>query len=101
MDGRPSGEWRGLAPLQRALETAPVVNPPDAFAASLTSWRNPAFLAPLGHLVSEDAPAGVISGLATPVRPRTVDTGPDMPLATPPKPARRGGLLGAVQRWFS
>ncbi|AXX32807.1 hypothetical protein APASM_5442 [Actinosynnema pretiosum subsp. pretiosum] len=54
------GEWRGLPPIQRALPEHPLVNPVSSFTGGLTSWRSPAFLAPLGHFVAESEPSGVI-----------------------------------------
>ncbi|MFF5098662.1 MULTISPECIES: hypothetical protein [Actinosynnema] len=54
------GEWRGLPPIQRVLPEHPLANPVDSFTGGLTSWRSPAFLAPLGHFVAESEPSGVI-----------------------------------------
>jgi len=61
-------EWLMLPPIQRSVETLRPVSPQN-FGDSLSSWRNPSFLAPLGHLVSADAPAGVIHRLIEPTAP--------------------------------
>jgi hypothetical protein len=50
--------WATLPPVQRALTAPPLVIDRQSFESSLQSWRSPAFLAPLGHLVTPDAPVG-------------------------------------------
>ncbi|MGH3941502.1 MAG: hypothetical protein ACRDTG_23310, partial [Pseudonocardiaceae bacterium] len=62
-------EWTALPPIQRTLDALHPVAPQREFRNSLASWRNPSFLAPLGHLVSADAPAGVIHRLIEPAAP--------------------------------
>ena len=58
----PVAAWRGLPPLQRVLGAA--FPAPDTFGASLTSWQDPRFLAPLGHFVLPDGPSGEADGLS-------------------------------------
>ncbi len=59
--------WTRLPALQRSVADTTAVAPPAAFRASLTTHQNPSFLAPLGHLVDPDGPAGVVGGLASTV----------------------------------
>lgn len=59
--------WTRVPPLQRSVSDGTAVAPPAAFRSSLTTHRNPSFLAPLGHLVDPDGPAGVVGGLASSV----------------------------------
>src|SRR5262245_10521987 len=58
---RPRGQWRELPALQRTLDGDLLVNPPERMQAALASWRDPRFLAPLGHLVGPGEPAGLIA----------------------------------------
>ncbi|MDL5156570.1 hypothetical protein [Actinomycetospora termitidis] len=86
----PARAWTDVAPLQRVVGPIAPVASRDAFTATLTSWRDPSFLAPLGHLLDADAPAGVVHDLARPVeRPATTDP---LLLAPRPAPPRRRGL---------
>jgi len=83
-------EWTALAPIQRSVETLRPVSPQD-FGDSLVSWRNPSFLAPLGHLVSADAPAGVIHRLIEPAAPPSdhpVGSALEYTSAAPQRPAQ-------------
>ena len=59
--------WTRLPPLQRSVADSTAIAPPAAFRSSLTTHQNPSFLAPLGHLVDPDGPAGVVGGLASSV----------------------------------
>ncbi len=59
--------WSRLPPLQRSVADSTAIAPPAAFRSSLTTHQNPSFLAPLGHLVDPDGPAGVVGGLASSV----------------------------------
>lgn len=90
------GEWRSLPPIQRAVPEHPLVNPVQRFSASLTSWRDPSFLAPLGHRLGEAEPAGSVADLAQPMTatPRHADL-PLVQRATTPKPPRR-----SIWPWF-
>src|SRR5439155_1359772 len=78
--------WRSLPVIQRTIGDHPLVDPPGRFGASLGSWQDPSYLAPLGHAVGPDEPAGLIGELAVPVgEPRVRDESPpDLPVATPP-----------------
>lgn len=92
--------WQSLPPLQRITPDEPRLNLPETFSASLAAWRDPSYLAPLGHLVGPAEPAGVLHDTAVPVsgpsptvpepvgRPVGGDLGP-LPLATPPPVIRR------------
>ena len=60
--------WRDLPPLQRAVGAAPLTAPSAVFARDLASRRTPdPMLAPLGHDVTADGPAGLVSGIAVPL----------------------------------
>ncbi|MGW1060450.1 hypothetical protein [Micromonospora rubida] len=91
--------WQSLPPLQRVTPDEPRLNLPDTFTGSLAAWRDPSYLAPLGHLVGAAEPAGVLHETAVPVsepprpapepvgRTRGGDPGP-LPLATPSADSR-------------
>ncbi|SDU26799.1 hypothetical protein [Amycolatopsis keratiniphila] len=82
-------EWRSLPPIQRVVAGHPLINPVQRFSSSLASWRSPAYLEPLGHLVGPAEPSGVIDGLArAPVPP------PDMPVVH--RSARKRGVLSRL-----
>ncbi len=99
--------WQSLPPIQRITPDEPRLNLPEAFTGTLASWRDPSYLAPLGHLVSGAEPAGVLHGAAEPVtapaepspvgQPAAQETAP-MPLATPaaPAPHRTAALQRSV-----
>ncbi|MFE5569037.1 hypothetical protein ACFQ68_28910 [Amycolatopsis japonica] len=82
-------EWRSLPPIQRVVAEHPLINPVQRFSASLTSWRSPAYLEPLGHRVGPAEPSGVIDGLA-----RAPMTPPDMPVVQ--RSARKRGVLSRL-----
>ncbi|MFE6612907.1 hypothetical protein [Amycolatopsis sp. NPDC057786] len=85
-------EWRSLPPIQRVVAEHPLINPVQRFSSSLTSWRSPAYLEPLGHRVGPAEPAGVIGGLA---HPRTAEPRvPDMPVVQ--RSARKRGVLSRL-----
>ncbi|MFD2765426.1 hypothetical protein [Micromonospora eburnea] len=102
--------WLGLPPIQRITPDEPRLNLPEAFTASLAAWRDPSYLAPLGHLVGAAEPAGVLHGAAAPVseptradleptgRPHGDDPAP-LPLATPV--ADTGRATPSLQRQLS
>ncbi len=91
--GARSPAWSALPPIQRSFDPLRPVSPQQEFGDSLVSWRNPSFLAPLGHLVSADAPAGVIHRLIEPAAPSSDHpAGPALTFATV-EPRR-----GVVQR---
>ncbi len=82
-------EWRSLPPIQRVVAEHPLINPVQRFSSSLTSWRSPAYLEPLGHRVGPAEPSGVIDGLArAPVPP------PDLPVVQ--RSARKRGVLSRL-----
>ncbi len=99
--------WPAMPPIQRSIEALRPVAPQQGSADLLVSWRNPSYLAPLGHLVSADAPAGVIHRLIEPAAPPTVrPPGPalEFAAATPPRPSRGGvvqRMLAAISPWVS
>ncbi|GAA4587390.1 hypothetical protein GCM10023194_36120 [Planotetraspora phitsanulokensis] len=64
------GEWRTLPPLQRALGPHPLADSGDAFSGTLTTWRNPSSLAPLGHHVV-DGPGGLVGPFSPGTAPAT------------------------------
>ncbi|MFI7434122.1 hypothetical protein [Micromonospora haikouensis] len=94
--------WQGLPPIQRVLPDEPRLNRPDEFTGSLAAWRDPSYLAPLGHLVGTAEPAGVLHDAAVPVSEPPPSSDPEpanqlgggdpatLPLAMPgPRPATR------------
>jgi hypothetical protein len=58
------GGWRSVPPIQRAVATPALVSPPDRLQPALLSWRNPSFLAPLGHVVDPQGPSGYVPDAA-------------------------------------
>ncbi|MBA3340125.1 MAG: hypothetical protein H0T54_10355, partial [Geodermatophilaceae bacterium] len=89
-----------MPPLQRTVEAADPTAPLASFPASLASWQDPRFLAPLGHVVDPDGPSGYADGLAVPVSPRFVSGGPELTVAAltvappPPKPQVQRAMAG-------
>ncbi|MFF2958087.1 hypothetical protein ACFVT1_03995 [Streptomyces sp. NPDC057963] len=55
-----------LPPLQRMLGQQDLVIDPRGFQGSLATRQDPALGTPLGHLVSPDAPTGLVHGITTP-----------------------------------
>ncbi len=93
------GEWRTLPPIQRVVPEHPLVNPVQRFSGSLASWRSPAYLAPLAHLVAAGEPSGMVEGLARPVAPVSSSAPVDMPVAQ--RQVRGAKARGSVvQRLF-
>ncbi|WP_326698790.1 hypothetical protein OG909_16615 [Streptomyces sp. NBC_01754] len=83
-----------IAPLQRTLAAQELVIGPSAFEKSLTTRQNTSLGMPLGHLVSPDAPAGLVRGVvgAVPGSPApAVRRAVEMPL-------RRESVSAPVQR---
>ncbi|WP_328897862.1 hypothetical protein [Streptomyces sp. NBC_00236] len=79
-----------LAPVQRSVTGQDLVTDPAGFQTALTTRQDTALGTPLGHLVSPDAPAGLVHGVAlaapgspAPAVQRTVD----MPLRLRSEPA--------------
>jgi len=56
-------DWATLPPLQRATGEIALTARTAPFTASLVTWRDPSFLAPLGHSVDPNAPAGLVEGV--------------------------------------
>ncbi len=72
--------WRGLPAMVSRAGLAPVGASPD-FGDRLAAWRNPARTGTMTHLVSRDAPSGLVHGLLRPVVGRTagqLTQGPDV-----------------------
>ena len=59
--------WIDLPPLQRSTADLAPIAPAASFRESLAAHQDPRFLAPLGHSLVVDAPAGEVGGYATPV----------------------------------
>lgn len=64
--GGPSGAWRDLPPLQRTTDDLGLLSDPGGFRASLDTWQDVSLSRPLGHLVSPEAPTGLLYGIASP-----------------------------------
>ncbi|MBO4207280.1 hypothetical protein GSF22_14860, partial [Micromonospora echinofusca] len=77
--------WAVLPPIQRVVPDEPRLLRPESFTASLAAWRDPSYLAPLGHTVGDAEPAGTLHGAAVPLAdpPPSADS-PPLPLASPP-----------------
>lgn len=79
-----------LEPVQRSVTGQDLVIDPGGFQAALTTRQETALGTPLGHLVSPDAPAGLVHGvaLAAPGSPApAVQRAVDMPLRPRSRPA--------------
>ncbi|MFE4602500.1 hypothetical protein ACFRKE_16775, partial [Kitasatospora indigofera] len=74
--------------MQRAAATPALISDPTAFEGRLATRRNPMFHGRLGHLVSPQAPAGVLHGLLRPVPGQAVQRSTDgtLPLVRPEEP---------------
>ncbi len=69
-------EWKQLPAMQRTIGEHPLTAPPKVFAADLVTHQDPSVTSgPVGHDVTHEAPAGLISAFA---RPSTRDNGPAM-----------------------
>ncbi len=66
-DTGPSGAWRDLPPLQRTSDGLGLLTDPGGFRASLDTWQDISLSRPLVHLVSPEAPAGLLYGVVSPV----------------------------------
>ncbi|MFF9570578.1 hypothetical protein [Streptomyces sp. NPDC014685] len=62
-----------LPPIQRTLGAQDLVIDPSGFQGSLSTRQDPALGTPLGHLVSPDAPTGLVHGLTAPAAPVAAD----------------------------
>ncbi|MFE1957067.1 hypothetical protein [Streptomyces sp. NPDC059479] len=70
--GRAVAGWRELPPVQRTVTTPGLMTDPDGFRGSLSSWQDATLTTPLGHLVSPQAPSGLMHGLVASRGPTTV-----------------------------
>ncbi len=77
-----------MAPLQRSFDGVAPVAPLDTFTERLASWRSPAMLGPMEHLVHPEAPSGLAIGLAAPTTPIRMPEGADLVLPAPSRPSR-------------
>ncbi|MGW1411764.1 hypothetical protein [Streptomyces sp. NPDC002403] len=62
-----------LPPIQRTLGTQGLVIDPSGFQGSLSTRQDTSLGTPLGHLVSPDAPTGLVHGITAPAGPVTAD----------------------------
>ncbi|MFF9512135.1 hypothetical protein ACF1BU_28990 [Streptomyces sp. NPDC014724] len=62
-----------LPPIQRTLGAQDLVIDPSGFQGSLSTRQDASLGTPLGHLVSPDAPTGLVHGVTAPLSPATVD----------------------------
>ncbi|MFH8472081.1 hypothetical protein [Streptomyces sp. NPDC018000] len=62
-----------LPPIQRSVGTPDLVIDPSGFEGSLSTRQDASLGTPLGHLVSPDAPTGLVHGITAPAVPVTVD----------------------------
>ncbi|WP_326766752.1 hypothetical protein OG978_21310 [Streptomyces sp. NBC_01591] len=62
-----------LPPIQRTLGTQDLVIDPSGFQGSLSTRQDTSLGTPLGHLVSPDAPTGLVHGITAPATPVTAD----------------------------
>jgi hypothetical protein len=83
--------WHDLPPVQRAVGVAPLTAPSADFARSLAGRRAPEpMLAPLGHDVTVDGPAGLVSGIAVPLVQRAPSGPAERPVPVLPAPPAAG-----------
>lgn len=80
--GRGGEAWRELPPVQRTAGDLGLVTDPGGFRASLGTWQDVSFSRPLGHLVSSEAPAGMLYDVAS--------ASPEPPPAAGPQAAEPG-----------
>ncbi|MGP3966254.1 hypothetical protein [Streptomyces sp. 6N223] len=57
-----------MPPLQRTVGDLDLVVDPDGFRGSLGTWQNASLTGVLGHVVSPEAPSGLVHGVAEPSR---------------------------------
>ncbi|MFJ5123612.1 hypothetical protein ACIP80_00620 [Streptomyces sp. NPDC088555] len=85
-----------LPPIQRTLGAQDLVIDPAGFQGSLSTRQDASLGTPLGHLVSPDAPTGLVHGITAPAGP----DGPaavDRPSAVQRSVERRGELPGGTR----
>jgi hypothetical protein len=72
--------WSRLPVVQRVLTPMASIAPGERLTSALTSWRDPRFLAPLGHLLHENGPHGHVDGLVSPTAGRAAPaSAPELP----------------------
>ncbi|WP_406382758.1 hypothetical protein [Streptomyces sp. NBC_01618] len=87
-----------LPPIQRTLGIQDLVIDPAGFQGSLSTRQDASLGTPLGHLVSPDAPTGLVHGITAPATPATVDRpspvqrSVERPVELPPARARSVSL---------
>ncbi|WP_327245280.1 hypothetical protein [Streptomyces sp. NBC_01320] len=87
-----------LPPLQRTVRGPELVSDPGRFEGSLTTRQDTTLGTPLGHLVSPEAPAGLVHGITSAVGgPSTVQRAVEMPLRAGPR-SGAPAVPAAVQR---
>ena len=80
--------WRDVPPLRRAVGAAPLTAPSTAFARDLAGRRAPdPMIGPLGHDLTADGPAGLVSGIAVPLVQRAPSGSGGRPVPALPAPA--------------
>ena len=91
--------WRELPPIQRAVSAAPLTAPSVEFARDLAGRRQPdPMISSLGHAITTGGPAGLVSGIATPLVQRAA-AGVDRQRASAlPAPAAPDRARGAIRR---
>ncbi|GGV95755.1 hypothetical protein GCM10015535_63760 [Streptomyces gelaticus] len=62
-----------LPPIQRSLGAQDLVIDPSGFQGSLATRQDTSLGTPLGHLVSPDAPTGLVHGITAPADPVTAE----------------------------
>ncbi|WP_279579547.1 hypothetical protein [Fodinicola feengrottensis] len=61
-----AGDWQAMAPMGRTFSAHPLVNPVQRLTDNLTSWRDPTYLAPLGHSIDPGWPVRGHPGVPDP-----------------------------------
>ena len=105
VEARPA--WMDAPVMASSFGTPDLTVGIDSFRSGLAAHTPPpAFLAPLGHLVSADAPSGTVTGLAQPITTVSRSVAArvdDTPLPIRPAPSdlgsSRNGNTPRVQRW--
>ncbi len=100
----PPAGWAFLPPLQRTVGSMELTHGPERFADSLAARSNPSFTGTMSHLVTADAPPGVIDvdGGGTGSGDAHRSEAAEMTLLVPPAHSGRGGgSTTAVQRTSS
>src|SRR5688500_14788813 len=90
----PPAGWAFLPPLQRTVGSMELTHHPERFVGSLAAWSNPSFTGTMSHVVTADAPPGVIDvdGGGTGSEDAHLAESADMTLLLPPaRPGRGGG----------